>query len=77
MNYQDFESAWYLGIVITMFFVIMLTGCWMATKRLRRLFATGDEMSAWLTIGATTFTFLFFLGLCLALLVLIVGQGSG
>ena len=26
MNYQDFESAWYLGLIITSFFCIMLSG---------------------------------------------------
>lgn len=77
MNYQDFESAWYLGLIITSFFVIMLTGLWMALRRSRRLLASGDALSAWLVIGAGTFTFLFLLGLCLSLLILIVARGSG
>ncbi|HUY54618.1 MAG TPA: hypothetical protein VMV23_05620 [Candidatus Nanopelagicaceae bacterium] len=77
MNYQDFESAWYLGLMVTSFFVIMLVGFWIVMKRVRQLFREGDEMSAWLTVGASLFTFLFLLGLCLALLVEIVVLGSG
>lgn len=77
MNYQDFESAWYIGLLVTSFFVIMLVGFWIAMKRVRQLFREGDEMSAWLTVGASLFTFLFLLGLCLALLVEIVALGSG
>ena len=77
MNYQDFESAWYLGLMVTSFFVIMLVGFWIAMKRVRQLFTEGDAMSAWLTVGASFFTFLFLLGLCLALLVEIVVLGSG
>ncbi|NNM96706.1 MAG: hypothetical protein HKL89_03770 [Candidatus Dormibacteraeota bacterium] len=77
MNYQDFESAWYIGLIVTAFFVIMLVGFWSAMKRVRQLFLAGDEMSAWLTVGASLFTFLFLLGLCLALLVEIVALGSG
>jgi len=77
VNYQDFESAWYLGLMVTSFFVIMLVGFWIVMKRVRQLFREGDEMSAWLTVGASLFTFLFLLGLCLALLVEIVVLGSG
>ncbi len=77
MNYQDFESAWYLGLIIASFFVIMLVGFWTAIKRVPQLFADGDEMSAWLTVGAGIFTLLFLLGLCVALLVEIVVLGSG
>lgn len=77
MNYQDFESAWYIGLIVTSFFVIMLVGFWIAMKRVRQLFREGDEMSAWLTVGASLFTFIFLLGLCLALLVEIVALGSG
>jgi len=77
VNYQDFESAWYIGLIVTSFFVIMLVGFWIAMKRVRQLFREGDEMSAWLTVGASLFTFIFLLGLCLALLVEIVALGSG
>lgn len=77
MNYQDFESAWYLGLIITGFFVIALMGSWISLKRVKQLFVEGDQMSAWMTIGASAFTMLFFLGLCMALLILIVVQGSG
>ncbi len=77
MNYQDFESAWYLGIIITGFFAIMLVGLTMALRRVKQLFSGGDHMSAWLTIGASAFTFLFLGGLCLSLLILIVVQGNG
>ena len=76
MNYQDFESAWYLGLIITSFFAIMLTGFWMAMRRVRQLFVAGDTMSGWLAVGASFFTFVFFLGLCLSLLILLVVRGS-
>ncbi len=76
MNYQDFESAWYLGLIITSFFVIMLTGFWMAMRRVRHLFVAGDTMSGWLAVGASFFTFIFFLALCLSLLILLVVRGS-
>lgn len=77
MNYQDFESAWYLGLIITSFVVIALIGCWIAMKRVRQLWSSGDQMSAWLTIGAGAFTMVFLLGLCVALLVELVVLGSG
>ncbi|MGA9775467.1 MAG: hypothetical protein WBU92_06050 [Candidatus Dormiibacterota bacterium] len=77
MNYQDFESAWYLGLMITSFFAIMLVGLAMALRRVRRLFVTGDVMSGWLTLGASLYTFVFLLALCLAMLILLVVQGSG
>jgi hypothetical protein len=76
MNYQDFESAWYLGLIITSFFVVMLAGFWMAMRRVRQLFVLGDTMSGWLAMGASLFTFVFFLGLCLSLLILLVVRGS-
>ncbi len=77
MNYQDFESAWYLGLMITSFFAIMLVGLSMALRRVRRLFVTGDAMSGWLTLGASLYTFVFLLALCLAMLILLVVRGSG
>jgi hypothetical protein len=77
VSYQYFESAWYLGIIITGFFGITIVGFTMAIRRVRQLFAAGDSMSGWLTIGASAFTMLFFLGLCLSLLILIVVQGNG
>ena len=77
MSYQYFESAWYLGIIITGFFAITIVGFTMAMRRVRQLFSVGDPISAWLTIGASTFTMVFFLGLCLSLLILIVVQGNG
>jgi hypothetical protein len=76
VNYQDFESAWYLGLIITSFFAIMLTGFWMAMRRVRQLFVAGDTMSGWLAMGASFFTFIFFLALCLSLLILLVVGGS-
>ncbi|MHB1500235.1 MAG: hypothetical protein ACYCYK_03545 [Candidatus Dormibacteria bacterium] len=77
MSYQFFESAWYLGIIITGFFAILIVGFTMAMRRVRRLFSSGDRMSAWLTVGASAYTMVFFVGLCLALLILIVVQGNG
>ena len=77
MSYQYFESAWYLGIIITGFFAITIVGFTMAIRRVRQLFVAGDPMSAWLTLGASAFTMIFFLGLCLPLLILIVVQGNG
>ena len=77
MSYQYFESAWYLGIIITGFFAITIVGFTMAMRRVRQLFTAGDPMSAWLTIGAGAFTMIFLLGLCLSLLILIVVQGNG
>lgn len=77
MNYQDFESAWYLGLIITSFFAVMLTGLVMAGRRVRRLFAAGDVTSGWLTIGAGLYTGAFLFGLCIAMLVLLVARGSG
>ena len=77
MNYQDFESAWYLGLIITSFFAVMLVGFVMAMRRVRQLFLTGDAMSGWLAVGASVFTFILFLALCLSLLILIVVRGSG
>lgn len=77
MNYQDFESAWYLGLIITSFFVIALVGFWAVMKHVRQLWTAGDQMSAWLTVGAGAFTIIFLLGLCLALLIEIVVLGSG
>ncbi len=77
MSYQFFESAWYLGIIITGFFAILIVGFTMAMRRVRRLFSAGDRMSAWLTVGASAYTMVFFVGLCLALLILIVVQGNG
>ena len=37
MNYQDFESAWYLGLIITSFFCVMLTGVVVVLRHARRL----------------------------------------
>ncbi|MGH7609037.1 MAG: hypothetical protein ACREOD_03685 [Candidatus Dormibacteria bacterium] len=77
MNYQDFESSWYLGLLIASFFALMLVGIRMVARRVRRLTAGGDPMVAWISVGASIYTFLFILGLCLALLVGIVVLAGG
>lgn len=78
MNYQDFESAWYLGLIVTSFFCIMLVGVYMVLRHLREL--VGGEAGGMLSVmavGAGAFTFLFLLGLCLALLIGIVVLAGG
>jgi hypothetical protein len=66
-----------MGLIITSFFVVALIGFWTVMKHVRQLWASGDQMSAWLTAGAGVFTIVFLLGLCLALLIEIVVLGSG
>jgi hypothetical protein len=66
-----------MGLIITGFFVIALMGFWTIMKHARQLWTSGDQMSAWLAVGAGAFTIIFLLGLCLALLIEIVVLGSG
>jgi len=77
VNYQDFESAWYLGILVTGFFCIVLTGFFMVLRHARQLATEEGPLLAWMTISATVFTFLFVLAICLALLVGIVVLAGG
>ncbi len=77
MNYQDFESAWYLGLIVTSFVALALTGSWMIFKRLRELSRQQGALVSLLAGGAGAFTLLFLLGICLALLVGIVGLAGG
>lgn len=77
MNYQDFESAWYLGLIITSFFCVMLTGVVVILRHTRRLATEQGQVLAVLMVSASVFTFLFLLGLCLALLVGIVVLAGG
>ncbi len=77
MNYQDFESSWYIGLIVVSFFCVVLVGVRMISRRVRRLVAGGDPMIGWLAAGAGVYTFLFLLGICLALLVGIVVLAGG
>jgi hypothetical protein len=77
VNYQDFESAWYLGLIITSFFCVMLTGVVVILRHTRRLATEQGQVLAMLMVSASVFTFLFLLGLCLALLVGIVVLAGG
>ncbi|MFZ0995425.1 MAG: hypothetical protein WAO09_05545 [Candidatus Dormiibacterota bacterium] len=77
MNYQDFESAWYLGLIITSFFCVMLTGVVVVLRHARRLATEQGQALAVLMVSASIFTFLFLLGLCLALLIGIVVLAGG
>ncbi|MGC1184463.1 MAG: hypothetical protein WBA31_04830 [Candidatus Dormiibacterota bacterium] len=77
MNYQDFESAWYLGLLVTSFFCLMLTGFFMVLRHVRQLATEEGPLLAWMAISASVFTFLFLLGICLALLVGIVVLAGG
>jgi hypothetical protein len=77
VNYQDFESSWYLGLIITSFFCVMLTGFVVVLRHARRLAAEQGQMVAVLMVSASVFTFLFLLGLCLALLIGIVVLAGG
>lgn len=77
MNYQDFESAWYLGLIITSFFCVMLTGFVVVLRHARRLATEQGQVLAVLMVSASVFTFLFLLGLCLALLIGIVVLAGG
>jgi hypothetical protein len=77
VNYQDFESAWYLGLIITSFFCVMLTGVFVVLRHARRLATEQGQVLAVLMVSASVFTFLFLLGLCLALLIGIVVLAGG
>jgi hypothetical protein len=77
LNYQDFESAWYLGLIITSFFCVMLTGVVVVLRHARRLATEQGQALAVLMVSASIFTFLFLLGLCLALLIGIVVLAGG
>jgi hypothetical protein len=77
VNYQDFESAWYLGLIITSFFCVMLTGFVVVLRHARRLATEQGQVLAVLMVSASVFTFLFLLGLCLALLIGIVALAGG
>jgi hypothetical protein len=75
--YLDFESAWYLGLIITSIFCVMLTGFIVILRHVRRLATEEGPMVAALAMASSVFTFLFLLGICLALLVGIVVLSGG
>lgn len=77
MNYQDFESAWYLGLLITSYFCVMLTGFFMVVRHARQLASEEGPLLAVMAVTAGAFTFLFLLGVLLALLVGIVVLAGG
>lgn len=77
MNYQDFESAWYLGLIITSFFCIMLAGFVAVMRNTRRLAIEEGAGVVWLAVASSVFTFALLLGVCLALLVGIVVLAGG
>lgn len=77
MNYQDFESAWFLGLIVTSFFCIMLTGFVAVMRHVRTLATQEGPLLAWMAIASSVFTFLFLLAICLALLVGIVVLAGG
>jgi hypothetical protein len=77
LNYQDFESAWYLGLIITSFFCIMLAGFVAVMRHTRRLAIEEGAGVVWLAVASSVFTFALLLGVCLALLVGIVVLAGG
>jgi len=77
VNYQDFESAWFLGLIVTSFFCIMLTGLILVVRHSRKLAIEQGTGVAALMVASGVFTFLFLLGICLALLIGIVGLAGG
>lgn len=77
MNYQDFESAWYLGLLVTSFFCLMLTGFVVVLRHARQLATQEGPLVALMAVTAGVFTFLFLLGICLALLIGIVVLAGG
>ncbi|HUY55535.1 MAG TPA: hypothetical protein VMV23_10290 [Candidatus Nanopelagicaceae bacterium] len=77
MNYQDFESAWYLGLMVTGFFCIMLVGFFAIMRHARQLATEQGAVIAWMAVASAVFTFLFLVGICLALLVGIVVLAGG
>ncbi len=76
MNYQDFATAWYLGIVVTATFSVLVVGSWMVLRRLGTLWRGGDRLIAGLAGSVTVLTLALVLGILIALLVVPVGQGS-
>jgi predicted branched-subunit amino acid permease len=77
LNYQDFESAWYLGLIITSFFCVMLVGFFAIMRQARQLATEEGAAIALMAVVSGVFTFLFLLGICLALLVGIVVLAGG
>jgi hypothetical protein len=77
LNYQDFESAWYLGLIITSYFCIMLAGFVAVMRQTRRLAIEEGAGVVWLAVASSVFTFALLLGVCLALLVGIVVLAGG
>jgi hypothetical protein len=77
VNYQDFESAWYMGLVITCFFCVMLVGLVAVMRHARQLAAEAGAGVAWMAVASGVFTFLFLLGVLLALLIGIVVLAGG
>jgi predicted branched-subunit amino acid permease len=77
LNYQDFESAWYLGLIITSFFCVMLVGFFAVMRHARQLATAEGAAIAWMAVVSSVFTFLFLLGICLALLIGIVVLAGG
>ena len=76
MNYQDFESAWYLGLIITGGFAILLYGSGLVARRLRPLWRQGDRVAVALVGGVTAMSVVFVLAILLAALVVLVIQGG-
>jgi len=76
LNYQDFETAWFLGIVITSLFVVLLVGAWLVLRRLRVLWRAGDHLAATAAGSVTVLSLVFVLGMLIALVVVPIGQGG-
>ncbi len=76
MNYQDFESAWYLGLIITGGFVILLYGAGLVARRLRPLWRQGDRAAVALVGGVTAMSVTFVLAILLAALIVLIFQGT-
>ncbi len=77
MNYQDFESAWYLGILITAVFTVLMVGAWMVFRRLGALWREGDHLAASVAGSVTALTIVFVVGMLIALLVGAIVRGGG
>ncbi|MGH7665915.1 MAG: hypothetical protein ACRENY_05825 [Candidatus Dormibacteria bacterium] len=77
MNYQDFESAWYLGILVTAFFLVMLVGFNSVLRNARQLAQQEGSGIAWMVVAGGAFTFLLVFACCMALLIGIVVMAGG
>ncbi|MGH7641246.1 MAG: hypothetical protein ACREOL_10140 [Candidatus Dormibacteria bacterium] len=77
MNYQDFESAWYLGIVTTGFFCVMVVGLAAVLRNARSLAAREGGVITAMVIAGSLFTFFLLFACCMALLIGIVSLAGG